>query len=985
MTLRELDSLYESLTPERGTGMIQAIKAASTDSDINTLLLIGKVESFVTAFRDEGRRLCAEGRGMSPSERDTLTLHGRILAALILILHKSSSTRRLREYLLLFLSYSAAAVRTGSDFLPMALDVVCHKVKRLGLDWHILQEATSLDLLSYKLLAGTTFDRSVSETLSVRGRGQLFCRGGVLSVSSSGALESGSRAFSVCGDRVGVYTRNVRDERLKSAAQADAASLRSFASTFLRVQEEGDRRGGPRREYQDGEAVDIEILSLSEGGDSLECRVVGEGDVPLGTLIDEELIKGVRTSDLMPYFCELDCIRGALLYKDGDRVRFSIGDAYASYARRVAEKDFRENTCFQAKVYNVNDTWGRVNWITPSGYCGITKSEDTPGVKVGDVRILQVLNVQRQGAHTYVNLCAPRFDVDGVRRFAGEEDILKDFVTTRETILAEREKDLSQETVEGGGELEALAAILASPLRSISSIETYRRLLVALFLTQLRGDREALGRLRAEAEYLCLCLCFAQDSPQPTPREAALPADREAVARMLLGWERPSPALRDELLCHGADTVPGQVAALMYGAVLADEYRDELKADRDKIRRRICEILGVGDAFEASGGLRRGKYGSVEGQEVEFKSSYVFRNDGGGADLEAQGRGEVFEAVCGFLNADGGVLYLGVGDQGDPILARERGLWADKAWLRDHRNQVNRDRFERLGHSTLPERIGVEGDLDSYVQFLNGEKELFFKEAFWGNITIEVTPDCDAIKMEVEPARYEVAYLYSDRKRSDGEAYVRDGGRTVPMTRVRKEQRLSELKQLAKEMGFVVTIQEAIDRHQRLIFKDYASGNSGQVADRLVVPVNLFYNDENVYCLDLASRKYKQFRLHRIGSIEPAEDTSPYPLPAMEPLQADVFRWLPEGKRSYHVRLRMDVAARNCLLEEYSCAETLPREEFYEEKNNKWVLDTHVNGLGAVRRFYLGLADKIEILESEDAEALREEIASFAGKHIIGR
>ena len=82
MTLRELDSLYESLTPERGTGMIQAIKAASTDSDINTLLLIGKVESFVTAFRDEGRRLCAEGRGMSPSERDTLTLHGRILAAL---------------------------------------------------------------------------------------------------------------------------------------------------------------------------------------------------------------------------------------------------------------------------------------------------------------------------------------------------------------------------------------------------------------------------------------------------------------------------------------------------------------------------------------------------------------------------------------------------------------------------------------------------------------------------------------------------------------------------------------------------------------------------------------------------------------------------------------------------------------------------------------------------------------------------------------
>ena len=301
-------------------------------------------------------------------------------------------------------------------------------------------------------------------------------------------------------------------------------------------------------------------------------------------------------------------------------------------------------------------------------------------------------------------------------------------------------------------------------------------------------------------------------------------------------------------------------------------------------------------------------------------------------------------------------------------------------WLTEHYSQVNASRIALLGHP-----VPKADSLDHYVLFLNAEKELYFKESLQGNITIEVTEDADAIRITVAPAEYEIAYLYSDRTRSDGVAYVRDGGRTIPMSRVRKEQRLAELKKVAKEMAFVVTIQEAIDRHQRLIFKDYASGNSGEVKDRYVVPVNLFYNDENVYCFDLDSKTYKQFRLHRIGAIESGEDTSPYTLEVTQAQQADVFRWLlPEGGRPYHVRLRMDIGAKNYLLEEYSCAEMLPPDEFYEETRNKWILDTHVNGLGAVLRFYLGLADKIEILDSEDADLLRESIREYVGKYIKG-
>jgi predicted DNA-binding transcriptional regulator YafY len=733
-----------------------------------------------------------------------------------------------------------------------------------------------------------------------------------------------------------------------------------------------------RHEYVSGESVDIKVLGFTADGESLLCRVVGEDSSVRGPLVNEELIKGVWTKDIIDYFFEDDCVRGAVLYRDEYGYSFSIADAYTSYARRQAEKELREGLCFRAKVYNVNEEWGRVNWITPSGYGGISKSEDTPGVKVGDTAVLQVLNVQKQGANTYINLCYPKYGVDSVRPFSEDNDILGGFVTTEEELKRSRDEARSTQSDKGRDTLRVLSSILSSTSSRETSIDSYRLLLVALFLSSVVDDKESVESLRAEAYYLGQCIAFAQGDPVITVRGVALSETKQAVIRVLSHWDSLEGDVGKELIEAAGSTLPGRIASLLLGVRISDEFQDEVSADREVVRRKICTLLGVEDAFMAEGSIRKGKYGVAEGHEVEFKSSYVFRNDGKGPDIDYQGRGQVFEAVCAFLNADGGVLYLGVSDAGDPIVSKDYGLSADMTWLTEHYNQINQKRIRLLGHP-----VPTADNLDHYVLFLNAEKELYFKESLQGNITIEVTEDGDAIRMTVAPAEYEIAYLYSDRTRSDGVAYVRDGGRTLPMSRVQKEQRLAALKHITKEMGFVVAIQEAIDRHQRIIFKDYASGNSGEVRDRYVVPINLFYNDENVFCLDLDAKTYKQFRLHRIGAVEPSEDTSPYTLPVSEPKEADVFRWvLPDGERSYHVRLRLDVASKNYLLEEYSCADKLPKEEFYEEEKNKWILDTHVNGLGAVRRFYLGLADRIEILDTEDSEELKKDIAEYVKKNI---
>ena len=234
MTLLELETQYANLTPSGASEFIQSIRAVDKDPDVSTLLLVGKLEQFIAKFRAEGKRICASGASMSQDDRDRLTLHGRIIAAFLVILHRTNSVSALREYTLLFLEYASAVVRTKYDYLSTALDVISYRITALGIDYHVVRDTSSLDLLSYKLIEGLRFDKTRGETFSFQGWGRVLCRDGKLSVCSSDALESGAKAFSICGERVSVMTRNIRDEKLKSTEQFDAGALRSFADTFLR-------------------------------------------------------------------------------------------------------------------------------------------------------------------------------------------------------------------------------------------------------------------------------------------------------------------------------------------------------------------------------------------------------------------------------------------------------------------------------------------------------------------------------------------------------------------------------------------------------------------------------------------------------------------------------------------------------------------------------------------------------------------------------
>ena len=984
MTQNELHDLYLAIDEKGISAFISAIHAASSDGSISTLELVNALDGIVMGFLQEGRNMLTRSEGLSAEEKSRITVHGLITAAEMMILCDSCATVSLGEKSRIFLELSSAVVSTDYPFLETALKTLDRDIVSVGFTWPVLERSVSLDIPTYHFCSSVKFSKAAKSFL-YSGKGIAECRDGVLSLLSADVKGNPSKAFGVFSDKIEVVTRKMNGERLKSSDREVAQALFDFAQTYLETLSESRQAETKKKRLEDGDIVDIECY-YGDDGEPLFMVVDDESELS-GPLREEELIRGFYTHDLLDYIAPGDCIRNAELILDGSEAEFSIRDTYERFCRGRAESDLRSGIVFQARALRVLDGIQRVNWLTVRGFGGVSILSGEE--QVGQVMSLEVDSIKDTRGF-FINLRRPKYDNDqSVVRFAeGEDegyDVLSEFVCSRRALLLDRKKASEEKAIVPTEvkTLNSLARIIFNRASSVGSMEKCYRLLTALFLAKMTDDGALMSSVWPPLAHLLHLLAFARNQELSIPRGLAGTTGNEQGVLRCLEMMSPDSA-REELLAFAAsdDGILRDCASLILAWQTAQDYRDEVHVENDAVRERICHLLGVSDLFAKSEAGRAGKYGSTEHGNIEFKSSYVFRNDKKQpvADIFYQGRGQVFEAVCAFLNTnEGGVVYVGVKDNGNPIMDDNWGIQADIKWLGDNYDRISRDRFAILRHG-----ITKVEDVDSMSRFLQNEKELYFKESVQDLIEIEATEDMDAIRITVKPSQYEIAYLYENSKEfKGGIAFKRSGSSSLPMTDHDKRMRLLELKDISREMGFVVTIREAIDKHQKLMFKNYSSSNSAKVQDRLVVPINLFYNDENVYCYDLATKTYKQFRLHRIESIEKLDDF--YTLPLRPARDCDVFRWLDEGKGKYHIRLRMKVAAKNYLFEEYSCAEKLPEEQLRKDGRDHWILDTTLYGLGAVRRFYLGLADQIEILDSEDKEKLLKEIRRFVASNITNQ
>ena len=166
----------------------------------------------------------------------------------------------------------------------------------------------------------------------------------------------------------------------------------------------------------------------------------------------------------------------------------------------------------------------------------------------------------------------------------------------------------------------------------------------------------------------------------------------------------------------------------------------------------------------------------------------------------------------------------------------------------------------------------------------------------------------------------------------------------------------------------VNSIIEAIENKKQVVLKNYTSGHSKKVSDRLIEPLSFTTNYIQVWGYEVSSGKNKLFKLSRIGSAEILpndwEYESEHSVGMMDIFRITSFEQIP-------VKLKLGLMASSLLVEEYPLAEKYLSPAPDDPSHS--ILDIKVCGYEGGGRFILGLLDDIEILEGEGLkEFLRE-------------
>lgn len=132
----------------------------------------------------------------------------------------------------------------------------------------------------------------------------------------------------------------------------------------------------------------------------------------------------------------------------------------------------------------------------------------------------------------------------------------------------------------------------------------------------------------------------------------------------------------------------------------------ELEESRKQILGEISTLLNINNAISTS------KYYGDESQTIEFKSSLIFSSKSGSRPDPKGQMHEITHIICGFMNARGGKLFIGVNDSG-----YENGLDDDLTYRRNRGERASIDALivELQNHldRTLPSHAKAHWEISS--------------------------------------------------------------------------------------------------------------------------------------------------------------------------------------------------------------------------------------------------------------------------------
>lgn len=359
------------------------------------------------------------------------------------------------------------------------------------------------------------------------------------------------------------------------------------------------------------------------------------------------------------------------------------------------------------------------------------------------------------------------------------------------------------------------------------------------------------------------------------------------------------------------------------------------------IKREIIASLAVETEGETNLEEDNGIYLGIENNRQEFKTSFFHAPK---TAKEQRQEMNVLKGVCAFLNTtDGGTLYLGVND-----LGYVQGIDSD---------------IEYLQKITYGNYKGIDG----YIRYITDHAKKYFDIDVVACIKIHPMYDYKVIALETLPYEFGVVKL-------DNVAYLRVNAESVAVNEA-AIQRISSRKNLSvvKKNSTVENLSKAIRSRYRVILHNYQSSNSGEIRDREVEAFNFTDDGKAVWCYDIEKNDVRLFNIARIGFVEITKQMWTHQT-KHKCGNIDVFNMT--GSAVVDVCLRLNMRAKNILTEEFPRS----KEHIVKESNNSWLFTSQVYNIAGVARFYIGLANSIQIVSAPE---LKEYVKKYCATYLV--
>lgn len=767
---------------------------------------------------------------------------------------------------------------------------------------------------------------------------------------------SAETALSAFDDRIRVLS--TKDNKLTQSEQGKAESIYDFTKFYISSLKDKKTAKKNLKQYSAGDRMIVKITKKNFADKSFDVETIDK---------DYEKIRGKLTlpDNIYVYYdyefhynlYEGDCIEAKLNRDDSFSILETFSDFIIERSQQNAEV-FAQIKSVPAAGRNHYTLW------TEDGY----PLRCTPGVNqcegeynVNDYVVASNLRLGKGDTYKFI-FCDISDFADDYEDFVEfqQRDTKNKAIRAFAASCKPADEDEEEEAAEGLDRrpLRELARMMAAHQRTLTNpTERLKILCIARIMVETisENDNDKAGALYLEflSNYLKNLIYFARGDED---RGLELTADERLAGNARIDRridtikildafgkaENRDEELYDIIDDENADESNRKIAKLISAYNHLDEF--EIKGMKQIVRGQILKELSIDDEedidLEDENGISLG----IEDRLKEFKTSFFVAPANA---IEKKQELNIFKVVCSFLNSrEGGTLYLGVNDSGYVT-----GLDSEIKLL----NKMNNPMFKGY---------------DGYQRHIQKLANHYFKQSDLLCIQTEFMYDNQVLAIKVSPNPVGVATL-------NDKAYIRINSESREMSEEVKQKMMAERMRAGKKGdATLVSLAEAIQQRKQVILHGYQSSNSNSVRDRNVEPFSLSEDKTSVTCLDLDAipHKNKNFKVSRISNVE-ISDTPWQHEAEHKPIKTDIFGMSEDKGDAFNIRLRLNIRAKNLLEEQFPAAKDALKP--CDDRKESWELSAEVYSLDAICRFYVGLAENIEII---DGGKLREAAMEYVGR-----